>query len=59
MILYRLREYGSSDWTELCIEGDFEEDIAEALVAAIVPAEHFHVQVREDGEWEDVVEEEE
>ncbi len=54
MILYRIREYGSGEWTDLSIDGELEESVAEALVGALEGAEHVHIQRRVEGEWEDV-----
>lgn len=54
MTAYRIRPYGSSEWTEILLEGDLEEFAGAALVGALSECEHLHVQERVEGEWEDV-----
>jgi hypothetical protein len=54
MIAYRLREWGSAEWTEILLEGELEEFAGEMLVAAMSPYEGHHLQQRVDGEWTDL-----
>lgn len=54
MIAYRLRQFGSAEWTEVLLEGEMEEFAAETLVAQLAECEGLHVQERIDGEWTDL-----
>ena len=42
MIRFRLREYGSTDWTEISFDGELEDQLAETF-AARMPTE-LHLQ---------------
>lgn len=55
MIFLRLREFGSSDWTEVALEGDLEEFAGTLLASCLADNATLHVQKKEVGEeWEDL-----
>lgn len=55
MTLLRFREYGSSEWTDISVDGELEEFAASLLAAALADNTSLHVQQRaEDTDWEDV-----
>lgn len=62
MILFRIRRYGSSEWTELRIlnslesedDSDMEEDLS-GRVESILDIDGLHVQrLSDEGKWEDL-----
>ena len=53
MILYRLRQWGTADWTKISLDGD-DELLAESVVGGVLRSCALHVQVFNEGEWEDV-----
>lgn len=56
MTRYRLREYGSAEWTDITLDGELEEFVGECLIACLSPNESLHVQrwSEETGSWENV-----
>lgn len=60
MILYRAREYGKAEWTQIAIGGpdEDEEDLAPVIASVIGSAldtSSLHVQhLNEEGVWEDL-----
>lgn len=54
MILLRIREWGSADWTSLIIEGELEPE-ALSIVGSALGTSGLHAQVQnEEGKWEDL-----
>lgn len=54
MTAYRLRAYGSPDWTEIVLDGEMGEFAGEVLVAALAESDGLHLQERVEGEWVDL-----
>lgn len=57
MISLRIRRFGSSDWTQLDLEGDLSERIGTDLYYLLSLPENdgLHSQVKRDGgEWEEL-----
>lgn len=50
---FRLREWGSSEWTEIVIEGELA-DYAAGIVGSAINVKHLHAQILVDGEWENL-----
>jgi len=62
MILFRIRKYGSADWTEVSVrnelldsdEAELEEEIGD-LIESVLTADDLHCQrLSPEGKWEDV-----
>lgn len=54
MILLRLRRFGSSDWTEVMLDGELESEAANLLVSRTLGV-GLHVQEHRSEGWEDYV----
>lgn len=58
MTLFRIRAWGSSDWTEISVrsagdESEIEEQAAEGIRESLLNS-GLHCQEFEDGDWEDL-----
>jgi hypothetical protein len=54
VILYRIREWGQAEWTDLVIDGELEEEV-HFIVGAALDSSPYHVQKKNDeGSWEDL-----
>ena len=62
LILFRIRKYGSADWTEISVrnelldsdEAELEEEIGD-LIESVLTVDDLHCQrLSSEGKWEDV-----